>query len=114
MPRRRVSRFLSTAPGCALPPMRSKVTAVLAVTLLGLLAGEVGALAGITSIRDEAPAHDGAQSNGGDDAPPALPDWATKIPDVDYSVAFMDLHEPEKEVSESESKFRPHDGLTDG
>ena len=64
MPRRRVSRFLSTAPGCALPPMRSKVTAVLAVTLLGLLAGEVGALAGITSIRDEAPAHDGAQSLG--------------------------------------------------
>ena len=55
-----------------------------------------------------------AQSNGGDDAPPALPDWATKIPEVDYSVAFMDLHEPEKEVSESESKFRPHDGLTDG
>jgi len=82
-----------------------QVTVVLASTLLGLAGEAVGA--GI-SIGSDAP------SDSGDDMPPALPKWATNIPEIDYSVAFMDLYHPDKEVRESESKRKRHTGLPTG
>ena len=77
--------------------MRSvRVAAVLASALLGL-AGKAGGK-GI-SIGGDAPSNEDAPSHGGGDGAPAraLPEWATTIPEVDYSVAFMDLYHPDKE-----------------